>query len=163
MSFSLQHESVRCRPCAAVSVWSSLKRRTAKLALALLLSCSFGLLGTVHSRADLACKPILSFKNVREIRPAEVPIAPWTWKATVVVNAKHCATRTGSFEIDFVQSKEYAPDLQFTEKFQWVAGQIDVSLDLDASEAIVDYRLGFIAPCMCRELPSDLEPFFFGR
>jgi hypothetical protein len=121
----------------------------------LLLACSIGLLSTAYSQAGLACKPMLSFKNVREVRPAGKPIAPWTWKATIVADVTYCATRNGPFEIDFVQIKEYAPDRQFTEKLRWTAGQFDVLIELDASEAIVEYRLGFIAPCVCREFPYD--------
>jgi hypothetical protein len=102
--------------------------------------------------AELACKPMLSFRNVREIR-SQAPIAPWTWRATLVSDVSYCATRTGSFEIDFVRMKEYSPDLQFTEKLQWARGQFDVSIELDASEFITEYRLGFVAPCVCREFP----------
>jgi hypothetical protein len=127
----------------------------AKLALTSLLVCSIGLLGTAHSLAELACKPLLTFRNVREVRPAASLIAPWTWKATIIADARYCATRTGSFEIDFVQSKEYSQDVQYIEKFRWNAGQFDVSIELDASELIDEYRLGFIAPCVCRKIPYD--------
>jgi hypothetical protein len=128
-------------------------RTIGQLALISLLALSIELFGTAHLLADLACKPMLSFRNVREVRSASAFIAPWTWKATIVADVSHCATRTGSFEIDFVQIKEYSPDVQFTEKFRWGAGQFDVSIDLDASEFITEYRLGFIAPCVCREFP----------
>jgi hypothetical protein len=127
----------------------------AKLALTSLLACSIGLLGTAHSLAELACKPMLTLRNVREVRPAAPPIAPWTWKATIVADTRYCATRTGSFEIDFVQAKEYSQDVQYTEEFRWNAGQFDVSIELDGSEVIAEYRLGFIAPCVCREIPYD--------
>jgi hypothetical protein len=96
---------------------------------------------------------MLSFRNVREVRLVGIPIAPWTWKATIVADASYCATRAGSFEIDFLQNQEYSPQAQFTEKLRWSAGQFDVAIELAASEAIIDYRLGFIAPCVCREFP----------
>jgi hypothetical protein len=136
---------VRVRPCNP--------RAIGRLALTSLLACSLELLDTTHLLAELACKPMLSFRNVREIRSAQAPIAPWTWRATLVSDASYCATRNGSFEIDFVRMKEYSPDLQFTEKLQWTRGQFDVSIELDASEFIIEYRVGFIAPCVCREFP----------
>jgi hypothetical protein len=82
---------------------------------------------------------------------------PWQWRATVIADASYCATRSGQFEIDVVRIKEYSPDVQFTEKYRWHAGQFDVSIELEADEAIEDYRIGFIAPCVCREFPYEHE------
>ena len=45
--------------------------------------------------------------------------------------------------------------MQFTEKVRWTSGQFDVSMELAADESILDYRIGFIAPCVCREIPYD--------
>ena len=119
------------------------------LACALVVSCATGVLAAV------TCKPILSVKNVREFRNADRPVQPWTWKATIVADASFCATKYGNFEIDFIRIKEYSLDLQFTEKYRWSAGQIDVSMELAADESILDYRIGFVAPCVCREIPYD--------
>jgi hypothetical protein len=107
--------------------------------------------------AAVACKPTLSFRSVREIRSASpIPVAPYTWKATIAANTKFCATTSGGFEIDFVRIKEYSADLQYTEQFRWAAGQFDVSFELAADESILEYRIGFIAPCVCRDFP-DIE------
>lgn len=103
--------------------------------------------------AAVTCKPILSVKNVREVRISNLP-APWHWQATIVADRTHCATKSGSFEIDFIRIKEYSPDLQFTERLKWVSGQFDVAMELAADESILDYRIGFIAPCVCREIPG---------
>ena len=67
----------------------------------------------------------------------------------------YCATKSGNFEIDFIRIKEYSLDVQFTEKVRWSSGQFDVSVELAADESIHDYRIGFIAPCVCREIPYD--------
>jgi hypothetical protein len=104
--------------------------------------------------AEVACKPMLSFRNVREVRQPIPPIVPWTWRATIVADARFCATRSGAFEIDFVRIKEYSLDLQFTERFRWSTGQFDVSLELAVDESILEYRIGFVAPCVCREFPA---------
>jgi hypothetical protein len=132
---------------------SKLRRgaRSAVLACALVASWATGALATV------TCKPILSVRNVREFRNAERPVQPWTWKATIVADASYCGTRSGWFEIDVIRIKEYAPDVQFTEKYRWNPGQFDVSIELAADEAIDDYRIGFIAPCVCREMPYEHE------
>src|SRR5262249_20055069 len=118
--------------------------------LASLLICS----ATTGSLCAIACKPMLVLRNVREIRTSATPQS-WIWTATVVVDRTYCATSTGAFEIDFIRIKEYSPDMQFTEKFRWASGQFDVSIELAADESILDYRLGFIAPCVCRELRDD--------
>jgi hypothetical protein len=125
-----------------------------RLALTLLLACMV-VWPVANASAAITCKPILSLKNVRELRTAERPVQPWTWKATVVVDASYCATKSGDFEIDFIRIKEYSPDVQFTEKYRWRSGQIDVSMGLAADESILEYRIGFIAPCVCREIPFD--------
>ena len=104
--------------------------------------------------AEVACKPLLSFRNVREVRQPIPPLVPWTWQATIVADAKFCATLSGGFEIDFIRLKEYSIDLQFTERLRWSAGQFDVSFELAADESILEYRIGFIAPCVCREFPG---------
>ena len=104
---------------------SKLRRR----ALTSLLACA--LAWPTAAAAAITCKPILSVKNVRELRSAERPVQPWTWKATIVADATYCATRSGNFEIDFIRIKEYSPDVQFTEKVRWSAGQIDVSFELE--------------------------------
>jgi hypothetical protein len=107
------------------------------------------------SLAAVACKPLLTIKTVREIRASKPPLRPWVWTATIVADGAHCATAKGAFEIDFIRAKEDAPDLQFTEKFQWTSGQFDVAIELALDEAIHDYRIGFIAPCLCRDPPYE--------
>ena len=105
--------------------------------------------------AAITCKPILSVRNIREIRASDASIQPWIWKATIVADNTYCGTAAGIFEIDFIRIKEYAPDVQFTEKYRWTAGQFDVVIELAADESIHAYRIGFIAPCVCRALPFE--------
>ena len=42
-----------------------------------------------------------------------------------------------------------------TEKFRWKAGWFDVSMEFSADEAVLDYRIGFIAPRVCRDMPFE--------
>jgi hypothetical protein len=104
--------------------------------------------------SQVACKPVLSFRKVEEIYPAVPPIAPRTWKASIVADARFCATNSGGFEIDFVRIKEYSADLQFTERLRWSTGHFEVSMELNIDESILAYRFGFVAPCVCREYPK---------
>ncbi len=105
-------------------------------ALTSLSACALVAAWATDALAAITCKPLLSIKNVRELRTAERPVQPWTWKATVVADASYCATKSGNFEIDFIRIKEYSPDVQFTEKYRWNSGQFDVSIELAADEAI---------------------------
>ena len=41
--------------------------------------------------------------------------------------------------------------MQFTEQFEWRPGEIGVSVDLWWDETISGHRIGFVAPCVCRE------------
>jgi hypothetical protein len=100
----------------------------------------------------LACRPLLSTKVVQEVRPSSSLPVPWRWHATVVADTSFCATRSGNFEMDFVRIKEYSPDLQFTQTFRWTQDQFDISMELSPDEAILEFRIGFVAPCVCREV-----------
>jgi hypothetical protein len=108
-------------------------------------------LSTVSAWSQLTCKPLLSFRGV-EKRAVSMQISPWKWSATIAANTAHCATQSGIFEIDFVRTKENAPDLQFTEKFRWQAEEFRISMELNPDESILEFRIGFIAPCVCRPL-----------
>ena len=124
-----------------------------RLVSALLLACLIA--WPAASPAAVACKPLLTIKTVREVRASKPPLQPWVWTATMVADSVHCANVRGAFEIDFIRTKEDAPDLQFTEAFQWTSGQFDVAIELALDEAVHDYRIGFVAPCMCRAPPYE--------
>jgi hypothetical protein len=116
-------------------------------------TCWVLLLNAAQAASAVACKPLLSMGAVMTDR--ESPILPYEWKLAVFADARHCATRSGMFEIDFVRIQEYSPDLQFTERFQWSEGRFEVSFELSADEAVLEYRIGFVAPCVCSDIPFD--------
>jgi hypothetical protein len=111
------------------------------------------LLHAAEAAPVVACKPLLSMRDVKTTR--ESPILPYQWKATVLADAQHCATRSGMFEVDFIRNKEFGPDVQFTQGFRWQAGQFKISIEIAGDETIIDHRIGFIAPCVCREIPFE--------
>ena len=98
--------------------------------------------------AEFACKPALTFKDVR-FSKAQNQRRKWT--ATLTVDASRCAEISGQFEIKFVRLKEVWRDLVFTEKFRWITGLVDVSLNFWWDEAVQDYWIGDVAPCGCAD------------
>jgi hypothetical protein len=118
------------------------------------LVCWFVILAALLSAArpgrceGVACKPILT---IIETRFAPVRNMQRTWTAIVLADAGYCATTSGPFEIDFIRAKEDGPELQFTKGFRWRPGRFELSVDFWFDEAVVDHRIGFVAPCVCRD------------
>ena len=139
----------------AMFIRNQSRRSLYRLAFTLLVGGALLWSSAISAFATITCKPLMSIRNVRELRAANLPLQPWIWKATIVTDNSYCATRSGGFEIDFIRIKEYSPDMQFTERYKWTAGQFDVTVELTADESIQDYRLGFIVPCVCREYPFE--------
>src|SRR5262245_3961094 len=42
------------------------------------------------SLSQVACKPFLSIKSVREVRASSPPALPWRWNATIIADASYC-------------------------------------------------------------------------
>jgi hypothetical protein len=97
-------------------------------------------LGAASAWSQVACKPFLSLKSVEE-RALSTQTVPWKWSATIVANIRHCATRSGYFEIDFVRVKENAPDLQFTERFRWHDEEFRISMELIQMRLFLNFGL----------------------
>jgi hypothetical protein len=76
--------------------------------------------------ADLACKPVLKFSDVRF---SAAQNQQRKWRATIAVDASRCGQNSGLFEIKFVRLKEFGPDLLFTERFSWRPVAVEASLD----------------------------------
>jgi hypothetical protein len=124
-----------------------LLRRSIMLATSILLLSDNASLGAPR------CQPRLSFKTVQlsPLRNMERK-----WSAVLDVDASRCAATSGRFDIYFLREKENAPELDFTEPFTWHTdemgtGQIEVSIDFWMDEAVLDYAIGRVVPCACRE------------
>jgi hypothetical protein len=102
--------------------------------------------GISPTLGETLCQPILTFK---EVRFSEIRDQQRTWTAVIAVDASRCTTTFGRFSINFTRLKETAPDLLFTEQLAWHPGQVEVSLNFWADEAVLDYSIGHIAPCTC--------------
>ena len=114
----------------------------------ILLTAGLVLLSATQPVAGNLCKPILS---LRDVRLSEAHEMHRTWTGVVVADASPCSTTSGQFDVQFTRLKEVAPDLQFIERFTWVSGRSELSLDFWWDEWLEDHRIMSIAPCPCRE------------
>jgi hypothetical protein len=114
----------------------------------ILLAGSVMLCGTTPSPGEPTCRPILS---VESARLSAVKDQQRKWLAVLRADASRCATPVGRVTIDFIRLKENAPDLPFTEPFTWADGRTELAVPLWADEAVLDYAIGAIAPCACRD------------
>jgi hypothetical protein len=115
--------------------------------LSVLLAASLALSGLPQVAAAQLCKPLLS---LRDVRISEAREMHRTWTGVVMADASPCSTTSGQFDVEFTRLKEIAPDLQFTERFTWVSGQSELSLDFWWDEWLENSRIISIAPCPCR-------------
>jgi hypothetical protein len=59
------------------------------------------------------------------------------------------AFSSGYFEIVFTRLKEIGPDIEFRQRFVWLAPSVKVEVDFAADEAVGRYRFDNITPCTC--------------
>ena len=114
----------------------------------ILLAGSVVILGTTQTIGEQVCKPHLSFE---EVRFSEVKNLQRKWSAVLGVDASRCATTSGRFDIKLIRLKEMTPDLPFTEQFTWTPGKTEVSVQFWLDEAVLEYSIGTVAPCTCRD------------
>ena len=114
----------------------------------ILLAAGVVVLSATQTVAEQMCKPGLS---VTDVRFSDAMNQHRKWSAALNVDASRCAVVSGGFEINFVRIKEMAPDLPFTERFTWTAGKAEVGLDFWWDEAVLEYSIGTVEPCTCRD------------
>jgi hypothetical protein len=114
-----------------------------------LLAYGIGLVGTAHAAGEPACRPALAVSEVR-FSAMLPPTMQRKWTAVVSVDASHCATTAGTFEIGFSRLKENGPEIDFRERFTWQLPSIGVSVYFWADEAVETYWLDNVVPCPCR-------------
>jgi hypothetical protein len=116
--------------------------------LSVLLVGSAFLLGVTQTSAQQLCRPTLS---VAQARISDIRDQHRRWSAAVSVDASRCTATAGRFEITFNRLKETAPDMTFVERFTWTAGTVEVAVDFSADEAVQDYVINYVEPCICRD------------
>lgn len=108
-------------------------------ALLAAMTCTVGM-------AAPACRPKLSVTDVRfsEVRSTQER----HWSARVLVDPTPCATQTGFFEIGILRQKEPGSEVEFHERFTWVAPLVEVAIDLWEDEAVEAYWINRpVCPC----------------
>ena len=113
----------------------------------ILLAASVALLGITPSFGQQSCKPDLA---LTEARLSDAEDLRRTWTAVVRADAARCAAPSGDFEVRFIRLKENAPDLAFSQTFTWKQGQTEIALEFWADETVLDYAIGAVASCACR-------------
>jgi hypothetical protein len=115
-----------------------------------LLAGSIGLISVTQAVGQPTCKPDLAVKEVRfsEMTPLALERK---WTAVLSVDASRCATTSGRFEIIFSRLKENGIEIEFQKQFMWRPGEVEVSVDFWADEAVERYWLANIAACPCRD------------
>jgi hypothetical protein len=117
----------------------------------LLLAVVIGLIGVTQAVGQRLCRPALRINDV-QFSPMQPPTLKRTWSAVVSVDASACTENSkGYFDIVFTRLSENAPDLEFRKQFAWSAPSVSVGLAFAADEAVAQYRIENITPCVCRK------------
>jgi hypothetical protein len=114
----------------------------------LLIAAVMALPGWASAFAAPECKPALSLTQY-QFAPKHMSVRTWT--ARIAVDATRCASAAGPFNMDFVLGSEEMPDQPLTRQFTWTPGQVEVSMNLQSDELLVDFSIGHVAACPCRQ------------
>jgi hypothetical protein len=122
------------------------------------LATTIVLTGVTQVIGDSLCRPALTLNEVQFSGMTE-PTLERTWTGVVSVDASACtADSKGYFDIVFRRLSENAPDLDFRKQyvwsapsFVWPAPSVSVGAAFAADEAVAQYRIENITPCVCRD------------
>jgi len=113
------------------------------------LAGMIGLTVATDAVGEPACRPALAFKEFH-FSKMQAPTLERKWTAVVSVDTSGCAANSsGYFEIVFTRLKEIGPDIEFRQRFVWLAPSVKVGVDFAADEAVGRYRIDNITPCPC--------------
>lgn len=109
-------------------------------------------LASVAQAADQAvCRPKLTVTGIQfsEMIP---PTLERKWTATVTVDASRCkANASGYFDLGITRRKEMGYELDFRERFIWLAPSVKIGVDFWADEAVERYWIENVTPCQCAD------------
>jgi hypothetical protein len=107
--------------------------------------------GVTQTSARNLCRPVLTVKDV-QFSPINLPMLERKWSAVVSVDGSQCAANaSGFFDIVTVRLSENAPDVERREQAFWSPPSVQVDLAFAADEAVEEYWLENITPCICRD------------
>jgi hypothetical protein len=114
-----------------------------------------GLAAVTQSIGQNLCRPTLTFNNV-QFSPIAALTHERKWTATVTANTSDCAVDSGGFfDIVFRRLSENAPDLEFRQRFAWSPFSVNVAIDFAADEAVGQFRIENVTPCVCRDRAAE--------
>jgi hypothetical protein len=121
----------------------------------LTFAVTLALFGVTPATAQNLCRPVLTI-NEALLSPIERPNLARKWTAIVTANTSECAVNSGGFfDIVFTRLSENAPDLDFRQRFVWSPFSMKVTMDFAADEAVGQYRIENITPCICRDRAAE--------
>lgn len=111
--------------------------------------------GITGAIAENLCRPALTLSEV-QFSPIKTPTLQRNWTAVVTVDASACAVNSGGhFDVVFTRLSENAPDLDFRQRFAWSPFAQNIALDFAADEAVAEYRIENVTPCVCRDRAAE--------
>jgi hypothetical protein len=115
------------------------------------LGAIFDLTGLPGTVAENLCRPALTLNEV-QFSPIRTPKLQRNWTAVVSVDASRCAPNSnGYFDLVLTRLSENAPDLEFREQFFWSPPVVNIDLTFAADEAVENFRIENVKPCVCRD------------
>ena len=128
-----------------------LAMRRSRLTFAVTLT----LIGITPAIAQNLRRPTLTI-NAALLSPIERPNLQRKWTAIITANTSECAVNSGGFfDIVFTRLSENAPDLEFRQRFAWSPSSVKVAMDFAADEAVSQYRIENVTPCICRDRAAE--------
>jgi hypothetical protein len=121
-----------------------------RICTALFLTLATGSIGLSSARGQNLCRPALTLNQV-QFSSIKTPKLQRSWTAVVTIDDSECAVNSGGhFDIVFTRLSENAPDLEFRQRFAWSPFSQNIALDFAADEAVENFRIENITPCVCR-------------
>ena len=113
------------------------------------------LIGVTPAIAQNLCRPTLTI-NEALFSPIERPNLQRKWTAIVTANTSYCAVDSGGFfDIVFRRLSENAPDLEYRQRFAWSPFSVNVAIDFAADEAVGQFRIENVTPCVCCDRAAE--------
>jgi hypothetical protein len=117
--------------------------------IAVLVASELAFASVAQAAGDAVCRPKLTVTGVQfsEMIP---PTLERKWTATVMVDASRCAANaSGYFDLGITRQKETGYELDFRERFVWLAPSVKIGVDFAADEAVERYWIENVTPCKC--------------
>lgn len=128
---------------------------TMRTCTAAVIAVIAGLTVVTETSAQNLCRPALTLSEV-QFSTIRTPKLQRNWTAIVTANASECAVNSGGFfDVVFTRLSENAPDLEFRQRFAWSPFARNIALDFAADEAVAEYRIENVTPCVCRDRAAE--------